>query len=320
MLKLITVITVFLTSSLIFYFYLKIKAKQKKINQRLTKFLPLKTNDEIEEVSEPKSSKLTQLLTNSSKMFKGITFSKKTERLLGEAGSLLRPEEFLVLRIVFSVGTALLAFMFGFSKEISLICTIIGYLLPAIYMIQRKKNRMKIISYQLIETLGMMANSMRAGFSFMQAMQLAGKELPEPLGPEFERAVREVGLGIPIENVFENLQKRLPNKELEVVIRAILAQRKSGGNLAELLETMEETVRGRIRIFEELKTLTAQGKMSAWVITLIPPGLGLYLSIVTPDYFKPMLGHPLGITMLTVASVSMLIGWLFIQKIIKIEV
>lgn len=154
----------------------------------------------------------------------------------------------------------------------------------------------------------------------MQAMQLVGKEVPDPLGPEFDRVVRQAGLGVPLEDVFEELAERLPNKELEVVIQAILAQRRSGGNLAELLETMEDTIRGRVRILEELNTLTAQGRMSSWIITLLPVGLGLYLSIVNREYFAPMLEHPLGWTMLFIASVSIIIGWAFIQKIIRIEV
>ncbi len=177
-----------------------------------------------------------------------------------------------------------------------------------------------MISSQLLETLGVLANSLRAGFSFMQAMQLAGKETPEPLGPELERAVREAGLGVPLEEVFENMLKRLPNKELEVVVRAILAQRRSGGNLAELLETMEETIRGRVRVLEELRTLTAQGRMSSWIITMLPVGLGLYLYFASADYFTPMLEHPLGWMMLSVAAISIIIGWIVIQKINRIEV
>jgi tight adherence protein B len=187
-------------------------------------------------------------------------------------------------------------------------------------MKRKRKKRLAYVNYQLIEVLGMMANSMRAGFSFMQAMQLVGKEIPDPLGPEFERVIRQAGLGVPLEDVFEEMEKRLPNKELEVVIRAILAQRRSGGNLAELLETMEETIRGRVRILEELNTLTAQGRMSSWIITLLPVALGLYLALVNREYFAPMLEHPLGWAMLFIASVSIIIGWVVIQKIIRIEV
>jgi tight adherence protein B len=189
------------------------------------------------------------------------------------------------------------------------------------YFVKRRRNkRLNQLTYQLIEVLGMMGNSMRAGFSFMQAMQLVGKEIPDPLGPEFDRCVRQARLGIPLEAVFAELIDRLPNKELDVVLSAILTQRSSGGNMAELLETMEETIRGRIRVLEELRTLTAQWRMSSWIITLLPVGLAFYLAIVNHDYFSPMLNHPLGLTMLFIGAFLILIGWVLIQKIINIEV
>src|SRR5690606_16452868 len=104
---------------------------------------------------------------------------------------------------------------------------------------------------QLAPALGTMASAMRSGFSFIQAMQLIGREVPDPIGPEFERTVREINLGISMEEAFKNLLRRLPNEDLEIVAPALLIQRPTGGNLAELRETMEETVRGRIRIKEE---------------------------------------------------------------------
>ena len=150
---------------------------------------------------------------------------------------------------------------------------IIGFLIPKVLFDSQKKEAIASLSYQLIETLGMIANSMRAGFSFMQAIQLAGKEMPDPIGPEFEQLVREIGLGIPFEDAMRALTRRLPNKELTVVVQAILAQRKSGGNLAQLLETVEETIRGRIRILEELNTLTSRGKnvcLDYYLIAFVP--------------------------------------------------
>lgn len=214
----------------------------------------------------------------------------------------------------------MISYLIGFPWYLSFITTIIGFFVPKYFINRIRNKRLNLLSSQLIEALGMMANSMRAGFSFMQAMQLVGKEVPDPLGPEFDRVMRQTGLGIPLEDVFEELVDRLPNNELEVVVQAILAQRKSGGNLAELLETMEETIRGRVRILEELKTLTAQGRMSSWIITLLPIGLGLYLALVSKDYFTPMLKHPLGWALLIVAGAGNILGWILIRKIIKIEV
>jgi tight adherence protein B len=320
-LKLILELTaIFLITSLLIFLFLRNYTNKKKISQRLNEFLPARTLVEPNSVKEKKQPLFQRFFVSISLLFKDVQFSESTEKILLEAGSKLKPEEFFALRLLTAAGLGIMAFLMGFSWYLIALPLIMGFVIPKFLVQKKRKKRLHISSLQLIDILGMMANSMRAGFSFMQAMQLVGKEVSDPLGPEFDRVVRQVGLGMPMEEVFEGLVKRVPNKELEVVVRAILAQRKSGGNLAELLETMEETIRGRVRILEELNTLTAQGKMSSWIITLLPVGLGLYLSLVNRDYFGPMLEHPLGWAMLFICGISIMIGWIFIQKIIRIEV
>ena len=290
------------------------------MEKRIHAFLPAIIEEEEVQEKVEKESKLKSFFLSLSGFLRNVRFSKKTEKLLLEAGSSLKPEEFFMVRILVFSLTGVFAFLFGLPWFVWMIAAVVGFIFPVFYMKRKREKRLKMISYQLVEILGMMANSMRAGFSFMQAMQLVGKEMPDPLGPEFERVVRQAGLGISLDDVFKEMMVRLPNKELEVVIQAILAQRKSGGNLAVLLETMEETIRGRIRILEELNTLTAQGRMSSWVITLLPVGLALYLGLANREYFGPMLDHPLGWIMLTMCAFSIITGWFVIQKIIKIEV
>lgn len=311
---------IFLTTSILMFLFLRRYTAKRRIENRISEFLPF-TQVKVEETtSRKKESIFKRFFLSISVIFRNIQFSESTEKILLMAGSKLRPEEFFALRIIAAAGLALVTALLGFPWYLSTLAVMIGFVIPKIVMKRKGKKRLQLSSYQLIEVLGMMSNSMRAGFSFMQAMQLVGKEIPDPLGPEFDRVVRQAGLGIPLDEIFVELVERLPNKELEVVVRAILAQRKSGGNLADLLETMEETIRGRVRILEELNTLTAQGRMSSWVITLLPVGLGLYLSLVNREYFGPMLEHPLGWMMLSVCVISIFMGWVFIQKIIRIEV
>jgi tight adherence protein B len=319
--KLILIPFVFFVSFSLFYLLVTSANKAKRLNRRIDDYIPLNSDQPEEEVSvKPKKNVMKEVVLFSSKAFKGFSLSKKAEKRLLQAGSTLTVEEFIVLRIFYALGVSALSLVLGIHWISSIILFPIGFGLPDFYMNQKRKKRLNLLPHQLIDTLGMMGNSMRAGFSFIQAMQLAGKEMPDPIGPEFERVVREIGLGIPIEEVFEAVINRLPSKELEVALQAILAQRKSGGNLAELLETMEETIRGRVRVLGELKTLTAQGKMSSWVITLLPVGLALYFYFMSPDYFLPMFDHPLGIAMISIASIFIILGWVVIQKIVKIEV
>ena len=316
----ISLILIFFSAFFLFYIIASLRVRKRKMNERIETFIPLKSQIAEEEIEKKKESPVRNMIFSMSKAFRGLKFSVETSNKLERAGSLLKPEEFLVVKLLTSVGTGFLLFILGINLFIVIGAALLGLFIPGIYMTSKAKKRLNSLSFQLVEALATMSNAMRAGFSFMQSMQLVGKEMPDPIGPEFERVIREVGLGIPIEDVFESLIERLPNKELEVVVQAIMAQRQSGGNLAELLETMEETIRGRIRILEELKTLTAQGRMSSWIITLLPVALALYMYTVSPDYFTPMLGHPLGIVMLVMASLSIIIGWFLIQRVVKIEV
>ncbi|MCH6267625.1 type II secretion system F family protein [Neobacillus citreus] len=309
-----------IVTSIAMYFILSGYASKRRINNRIKEFLPSQHMEEEVNPGKKGPSFLKRLFISLSNIFRSVQFSESTEKLLMEAGSKLRPEEFFAVRLLGALGIGTFTSLIGAAWYLFLLTVVIGFLIPKMVIKHKRKKRLAYINYQLIEVLGMMSNSMRAGFSFMQAMQLVGKEMSDPLGPEFDRVVRQTGLGVPIEDVFEEMVNRLPNNELEVVARAILAQRRSGGNLAELLETMEETIRGRVRILEELRTLTAQGRMSSWIITLIPVCLGFYLALVNREYFAPMLQHPLGWMMLIIASISTIIGWIFIRKIIQIEV
>ncbi len=316
----ITILLLFIAASGTVFLFLVTYAEKRRVKQRINEFLPSPEQIAVPSEQVKKPSVSNQLVNKIAAIFKNVQFNEGTEKLLLEAGSKLKPEDFFALRLLAAAGLGLIGLLLGIPWYFNGIVVIIGFAIPKVFLKRKRKKRLAFVNYQLIEVLGMMANSMRAGFSFMQAMQLVGKEIPDPLGPEFERVIRQAGLGVPLEDVFEEMERRLPNKELEVVIRAILAQRRSGGNLAELLETMEETIRGRVRILEELNTLTAQGRMSSWIITLLPVGLGLYLALVNREYFSPMLEHPLGWMMLSIASVSIVIGWVVIQKIIRIEV
>lgn len=312
--------SIFLISTFILFVIMNTVSKRSRLKRRMDIFLPANELADKQGEKKKRESAFKLYVLALSKVFRGIQFSKKTQQLLIEAGSLLRPEEFLAVRVLIVIGSGLFLFVVGTSPLINIAVSVLSYWWPVIYMNQKRKKRLNLLSYQLIETLGMMANSMRAGFSFMQAMQLVAKEMPAPIGPEFERVVREVGLGVPLDQVLLELTRRLPNKELAVAIQAILSQRKSGGNLAELMEKLEETIRSRVRILEELKTLTAQGKMSSLVITFLPVGLGLYLYFMSPEYFNPIIEHPLGWMLLSIGAISLMIGWFLIRKIIRIEV
>lgn len=293
--------------------------KNNNVEKRLLKYFPRNSLEQNE--SKVVKEKLGRnIIVNLGVQFKGVKSINKTANILEQAAIPLKPEEFFVIRLIVAFVSTLLIVLLTGTFWVTLPSVIVGYWIPKIYVTIRRKKRLERLGGQLAEALGIMANSMRAGFSFMQALQLIGKEMPDPIGPEFDRTVREINYGVGMEEAFYSLMKRLPDKDLELFTQALLIQRSSGGNLAELLETMQETIRSRVRIKDEINTLTAEGRMSAWIITFLPIGIGLYMLMANPDYFRPLLIEPIGWIILGFGGISIFIGWFIMQKIITIEV
>ncbi|WP_194841293.1 type II secretion system F family protein [Salinibacillus xinjiangensis] len=267
-----------------------------------------------------KGSILKSTFQTFSKAFQGKSQAEKWEQALESAGIPLKAEEFVAIRLLAVIFSIMAALTLDFNLFITALLPIAGWMGPVFYLNSKRKKRIQACSDQLPQALGTIGTAMKSGFSFMQAMQMVAKEVADPLGPEFEKTIREINLGISMEQAFHNLLERLPNNDLKLVVTAVLIQRSTGGNLAKLFETIEDTINDRVRMKDELKALTSQGKMSAIIISLLPVALGVLLNVISPTYFSPMLQHPLGLVLLGLGAVSGFIGWMVIQKIVRIEV
>ncbi|GAA0480448.1 type II secretion system F family protein [Salinibacillus aidingensis] len=305
-----------------------LKRHKLQVEYRLNKYFSEEANDEnkmttrgrtIEQAGN-RDAFLKSAFQRFSRIFRGKKQTEKWAELIETSGVPIRSEEFMAIRLL----SVLLTFMTAFAMELNwmmvILLPLIGWFGPGSYLKHKRKKRIQACSDQLPQALGTISTAMKSGFSFMQAMQLVAKEVSDPLGTEFAKAIREMNLGISMEQSFQNLLSRLPNKDLKLVVTAVLIQRSTGGNLSKLFETIEETIHERIRMKDELKTLTSQGRMSAIIISLLPVVLGLILNVASPSYFSPMLEHPLGLVFLAMGAVSGFIGWLVIQKIVRIEV
>ncbi|MEH7381306.1 type II secretion system F family protein [Bacillus sp. JJ1533] len=295
------------------------------VKRRIETFIPNDIRNTMI-VDEPEASKKERLkmkeifLKLSTVIHPRKNKSERLQQELETAGIPLKPEEFILLRLVIVGFVLVISLLTQLHLFVILLSIIIGWAFPAFYLKYKRGKRLLKCASQLPQTLETMSTAMKSGFSFMQAMQIIAKEVPDPIGPEFLRAIQEINLGVSMETAFEAMLKRLPNKDLDIVVTALLIQRTTGGNLTQILETIKDTITERVRMKEELNALTAQGKMSAWVISLLPVILGLLLNVMNPEYFSPLLSHPLGWTLLGFGAISGIIGWLLIQKIIKIEV
>lgn len=197
----------------------------------------------------------------------------------------------------------------------------VGWVAFASLYVQFKANRrMKQFTNQLGDAIAMMSNAIKSGFTFQQAMDIVAKEIKGPISEEFVRALNEIQLGVTLEEALEGICQRVKDDDFEMVAMSVVIQRQVGGNLSQILDTVGETIRDRIKLKGEIKSLTAEGVISGWTIALLPVIVGLFCSAVNPDYFKGMLDTDLGKYLGIACLVSEIIGGLVIRWIINVKI
>lgn len=261
----------------------------------------------------------TKILGRVGKGFSGLSISERLEDDLDKADVLLRIEELIGLLIVMALGFGIIVTAMTNSFTYGLIGALIGALLPIVFVKYKKSQREAMLSEEIGESLTGMSNSLRAGYSFQQAMDVVGKETQGPLGKEYRRTLREINLGVTTEQALQNLINRVKNEDLELMISSVLIQRSIGGNLAEMFDKIADTIRQRIRMKGEVKVLTAQARVSSWIIGLMPIALIVIISMINPSFLSFFFETTLGMILLACAAVSEIIGFMLIRKITNIE-
>lgn len=190
----------------------------------------------------------------------------------------------------------------------------------SLYVQFKAKRRMKQFTNQLGDAIAMMSNAIKSGFTFQQAMDIVAKEIKGPISEEFVRALNEIQLGVTLEEALEGICQRVKDDDFEMVAMSVVIQRQVGGNLSQILDTVGETIRDRIKLRGEIKSLTAEGVISGWTIALLPVIVGLFCNAVNPDYFKGMLDTDFGKYLGIACLVSEIIGGLVIRWIINVKI
>jgi tight adherence protein B len=238
---------------------------------------------------------------------------------LGRADLKLRIAEFVMIQVAFMAGYALLGLIrFGFAPQF-VIAGVVGYFIPMRYVRFRQRRRQRRLSAQLPDTVSLLSNALKAGYSFPQALDSVAKNASTPISDEFARVVRELNLGVSLEQSLNNLVKRAGNDDLDLIITAAIIQTQVGGNLARVLDNISDTIRERVRVKGQISALTAQGRASAWIITLLPVGLAILLYVLTPDYFGVMTKTRTGVGLLVVAGVMIFLGNYFTRRIARVR-
>jgi tight adherence protein B len=250
----------------------------------------------------------------------GNKYMVNLEIQITQAHIMLKVEEFITIELITAFGFLLLGLIIFKIKLLALPFAIAGFFVPTLLIKMKKKGILKKIDQQLPDTIMLLSNSLKAGYSFMQAVEVASKELPAPISLEFKQLLKEVNLGVNTETALESLTGRVQSEDMKLVILAVLIQRQIGGNLSEILDNISDTIRARIKVKGEISVLTAQGRISGIVISLLPVALGFAIFALNPTYIVVLFTEPLGMMMLGASVIMQLIGIFFIRKIIRIEV
>jgi tight adherence protein B len=275
------------------------------------------------------SATMTQL----NKVVEQRDFGANLAREIARADLKLKPSEYLMIWAGSTIGVPLGMVVFSVvmpglrNPIVLLIGLLIGFMLPRFWLGRRKNGRLGKFNKQLPDTITLIANALRAGSSFLQAIELVVRESAPPISTEFGRVIREVNLGLSFDVALENMVRRVRSEDLELMATAISIQHTVGGNLAEILDSIAYTIRERVRIQGEIRTLTAQQRLSGYVVGFLPIGLAGFLFIAAPGFMSPMfdnrvslLGLPGGVIILLIGGFAMFLGFMFIRKIVDIEV
>jgi len=272
-------------------------------------------------------------LANLNRVVEQRDFGANLARDIARADLHLKISEYFMIWIGTTLAVPAIMFAASFvlpalgNPFLLLIGGLIGFMIPRFWLGRRKSGRLNQFNKQLPDTITLIANGLRAGSSFLQAIELVVREARPPVSTEFARVIREVNLGLAFDEALENMVRRVRSDDLELMATAISIQHNVGGNLAEILDSIAYTIRERVRIKGEIRTLTAQQRLSGYVVGFLPIGLAGFLFIAAPGFMAPMfddsvsiLGLPAGVIILIFGGFMMFMGFMFIRKIVDIEV
>jgi len=249
-----------------------------------------------------------------------VNIAVQIDRRLRQADLKIRVGTFVLLSVTVSLAGIVIGQFFHWPAFASLAVGVLLLLLPNIYVNIKCRRRIRNFMRHFPEGLEMFARSLRAGHSFTGAIHLVGQEMPDPIGPEFQKVFDEQNLGVPLREALIGMTERIDALDVKFFVTAILIQRETGGNLAEIIEKISYVIRERFRIQGQLKVVTAQARLTGVILVLLPIGVAVLLGIINPVYLKPLWFDPIGRAMVAAAVVMQVTGALIIRKIIRIKI
>lgn len=316
---LVFVTFVLLAMSIYMFFYKEHEELRDKVDERLEGLLRSE-GAQAEESLQILREDVYQQLSAFNRFVLRFKLGNDLYQLVEQADVKIRPLQLIMMCLGLSIVSGALAWFLRGSILVTVVAGAAAAAAPIVYVNQMRKKRLKLFLEQLPEALDLITRALRAGHAFTSALQTVATEMPDPIAKEFRRASEETNLGMSLKASLEHLTERVPLLDLKLAVTAILIQRETGGNLAEILENIAEVIRERFKILGQVRVYTAQGRMTGWIIGSIPFGLALYIYVVNPEYIGLLFTHPTGKMLLLGGLIMEGLGVLMIRKIINIKV
>ena len=296
------------------------KLAERRMNQRLQDVsAPISGADPTGDATVVKHA-TTGPLPEIDRMLAQSTAGSALAKLIERSGVKTTPSAIVLMSVLFALAAAVLTRMFVAPVIAAPMVAVLASALPTLFLVHRKGKRLKRFEEQFPEALDLLSRAIRAGHAFQTAMGMVADELPEPVGPEFKKTYDQQNFGLPLRDALNELSQRLDLLDVRFFVTAVLIQRDTGGNLSEILDGLAHVVRERFKIQRDVRTHTSHGRFTGYVLMALPAALAAALSFINPEHMQLLFRERMGQMMLMGAVVMQGIGYIWIRKVIKIEV
>jgi len=310
-------VSIFVTEMIVYAYRTMRNPDRKKIQKRLKTFSYKKNKAGVPDILQKKLLSDVPFLN---KILLRIPGPQRLDRFLQQANAQYRLGVFILLTIILALTGFFAGVLITGNYTLSIVIAPALAGIPFFYLCLKKKKRMEKFQRQLPEALELIARSLKAGHAFPSGMKLAADEFDDPLGPEFDETLNEINFGVSVPDALKNLTDRIDCPDLKFFVISVILQRETGGNLAEIIESLSYIIRERFKLYGKVKILAAEGKLSAIILVALPFLIMIVLRFINTDYINTLLSEPAGRIMSGMAAFMMLIGILVMKKMVNIKV
>jgi len=254
------------------------------------------------------------------KLLLALPRASSIDRVVQQAGVDVGPGRLMVIALLAAVSAFLVALVLNQPVPVAVALAAIAGALPFFWLVGRRNRRLTSMEKQLPDALDLISRALRAGHAFPSALEMVGDQMPEPIGGEFQTTFEELNYGVSMHDALMNMAARVPGEDIRFFVIAVLLQRETGGNLAEIIDNISKLVRERFKLLGTVRVLSAEGRMSAWVLTILPFATALGINLVNPGFMAVLWQDPAGRKMVAAAMIVMVFGILWMWRLVKIRV